>query len=282
MLVRILLVCIAGAAAYAPWLAAAPRVAVPVRQRRASAVRASTLDEWLDEEGSESDLSTILLALCNGCKLVASKIATASCDSTSCFNEINMGEDDEEPEMLAIDLLAEEILFGALSQTGLVHVASCESDRVLRHLTLLPDGCYSVSFDPLDASSIIDTNFAVGTIFAVWRSPSLLNVTGRQLVAVGACTYGPRSAVCLAMADRPGVQEFLLVDGSWRSSNYYDTVRAPELTAFAATLSRLQRQRPCLRPNSALRAPSKSHLLWPPALAACSGHLLWLGAKIAC
>ena len=242
-----------------------------VRQRRASAIRASTLDEWLDEEGSESDLSTILLALCNGCKLVASKIATASCDSTSCFNEINMGEDDEEPEMLAIDLLAEEILFGALSQTGLVHVASCESDRVLRHLTLLPDGCYSVSFDPLDASSIIDTNFAVGTIFAVWRSPSLLNVTGRQLVAVGACTYGPRSAVCLAMADRPGVQEFLLVDGSWRSSNYYDTVRAPELTAFAATLSRLQRQRPCLRPNSALRAPSKSHLLWPPALAACSG-----------
>ena len=94
--------CIAGAAAYAPWLAAAPRVAVPVRQRRASAVRASTLDEWLDEEGSESDLSTILLALCNGCKLVASKIATASCDSTSCFNEINMREDDEEPEMLAI------------------------------------------------------------------------------------------------------------------------------------------------------------------------------------
>ena len=51
----------------------------------------------------------------------------------------------------------------------------------------------------------------VGTIFAVWESPSLLNVTGRQLVAAGACTYGPRTAITLALADRPGVHEFLLV-----------------------------------------------------------------------
>lgn len=27
---------------------------------------------------------------------------------------------------------------------------------------------YSVAFDPLDGSSIIDTNFAVGTIWGVW------------------------------------------------------------------------------------------------------------------
>lgn len=27
---------------------------------------------------------------------------------------------------------------------------------------------FSVAFDPLDGSSIIDTNFAVGTIFGIW------------------------------------------------------------------------------------------------------------------
>ena len=38
---------------------------------------------------------------------------------------------------------------------------------------------YSVALDPLDASTIIDANFAVGTIFAIWESNTLVNVTGR-------------------------------------------------------------------------------------------------------
>ena len=40
---------------------------------------------------------------------------------------------------------------------------------------------YSVAFDPLDGSSIIDTNFAVGTIWGIWpgdRSVSVCKLTG--------------------------------------------------------------------------------------------------------
>ena len=186
--------------------------------------RLATVERWLQQDGSggspvSDSLSTVLLAIFGACQQVASKIASASCDSTSCFNEL---DDDEDGEMLAIDLLAEEVLFQALSATGLVAVASSESDKVHRHLTLLPPPgpddaqhgadaqheplMYSVALDPLDACSIIDTNFAVGTIFAVWARPSLHNVTGRQLVAAGACTYGPRTAITLALDDRPSVQ----------------------------------------------------------------------------
>ncbi len=42
---------------------------------------------------------------------------------------------------------------------------------------------FSVAFDPLDGSSIVDTNFAVGTIFGVWPGADLKGITGRQQVS---------------------------------------------------------------------------------------------------
>lgn len=44
---------------------------------------------------------------------------------------------------------------------------------------------YCVAFDPLDGSSIVDTNFAVGTIFGVWPGDKLKDITGRQQVRPG-------------------------------------------------------------------------------------------------
>ena len=62
-----------------------------------------------------AELSSVLLALFGACNLISQKIATASCDSTSCFNEL---DSDDSDEMLAIDLLAEEVLFDALKRVG--------------------------------------------------------------------------------------------------------------------------------------------------------------------
>ena len=70
---------------------------------------------------------------------------------------------------LAIDVLAQLILLERLAETGLVAQASCESDEVLRALG--PEQphpeCRSVSLSPLDDSSVLDTNVAVGSIFGV-------------------------------------------------------------------------------------------------------------------
>ena len=57
---------------------------------------------------------------------------------------------------------------------------------------------YSVAFDPLDGSSIIDTNFAVGTIFGVWPGSRLVGVSGRDLSAAGMAVYGPRTTMTVA------------------------------------------------------------------------------------
>ena len=202
-----------------------------------------TVEQWL-EDGPQLSSQSVLLALFGACLQVSSKIATASCDSTSCFNELV--DDGGDGELLAIDLLAEEVLFDALKKTGEVYIASSESDAIYRSLAPMPperhesehaassarsQPAFSVALDPLDASSIIDANFAVGTIFAVWKSSTLVNVTGRQLVAAGACTYGPRTAITLALADRPGVHEFLRVGERWLQSNVYSTMGEGKLFA---------------------------------------------------
>lgn len=53
-----------------------------------------------------------------------------------------------------------------------------------------------MAFDPLDGSSIVDTNFSVGTIFGVWPGDELIGVTGRQQVG---CVV----AMCWAECVRP-------------------------------------------------------------------------------
>ena len=75
---------------------------------------------------------------------------------------------------------------------------------------------YSVAFDPLDGSSIVDTNFAVGTIFGVWPGANLVGVTGRDQAAAGMGVYGPRTVFVVAIKGYPGTHEFLLQDdGKW-------------------------------------------------------------------
>lgn len=81
-----------------------------------------------------------------------------------------------------------------------------------------------------DGSSIIDTNFAVGTIFGVWPGSRLTGISGRQLAASGIANYGPRTTITLAVNSAQGAHEFLLVDdfsarhGSWVHIKTFDRV----------------------------------------------------------
>jgi hypothetical protein len=55
-----------------------------------------------------------------------------------------------------------------------------------------------VAFDPLDGSSIVGANWAVGSIFGVWPGSSLVGRTGREQAAAAYAVYGPRTLFVLA------------------------------------------------------------------------------------
>jgi sedoheptulose-bisphosphatase len=60
---------------------------------------------------------------------------------------------------------------------------------------LNPDGSYTVTFDPIDGSNVVDANFSVGSIFGVWKSRDINGLTGRDLVGAAVAIYGSRTTI---------------------------------------------------------------------------------------
>ena len=84
------------------------------------------------------------------------------------------------------------------------------------YVTQLDDnGKYIVTFDPLDGSSIIDTNNTIGSIFAIWPRGDLNEMTGRDIVGGALALYGSRTNILIFNHESQQVDEatLQLVDG---------------------------------------------------------------------
>lgn len=57
------------------------------------------------------------------------------------------------------------------------------------------EGEYFVTFDPVDGSSVIDTNFSVGSIYGIWATTEVEGKTGRSLVGAALAIYGTRTTI---------------------------------------------------------------------------------------
>src|SRR5690606_22547533 len=90
-------------------------------------------------------------------------------------------------------------------------VAQIASEEQKGTVTFMGEtGKYSVAFDPLDGSSLVDSNLAVGSIFGVYKGNGFLGKTPRQMVAAGYILYGPRTTLVCSIGK--GVHEFILND----------------------------------------------------------------------
>jgi len=112
---------------------------------------------------------------------------------------------------LSVDVIADEILWDMCKKSKTIAFGASEEDPIIR---AFPDnnGEYTVCWDPLDGSSIVDNNWAVGTMIGVWGSKSgtgddgMLGATGRDQVTSMVALYGPRTTVLVRLDD--GVYEF--------------------------------------------------------------------------
>ena len=116
-----------------------------------------------------------------------------------------------------LDVLANETIKNCLNHTGRVCVMGSEEDE---DIVPVPAeygvGKYAVLFDPLDGSSNIDVNSAVGTIFSIYRRVSMegrgtaadVLQPGCKQVAAGYVMYG--SSTMLVYTTGQGVHGFTL------------------------------------------------------------------------
>jgi fructose-1,6-bisphosphatase I len=120
-------------------------------------------------------------------------------------------------EQQKLDVIANETFKNCLNHTGRVCVMGSEEDEdIIPVPPEYPVGKYAVLFDPLDGSSNIDVNAAVGTIFSIYRRVSLegrgtvadVLQPGCKQVASGYVMYG--SSTMLVYTTGQGVHGFTL------------------------------------------------------------------------
>ena len=120
-------------------------------------------------------------------------------------------------EQQKLDVFANETIKNCLKHTGRVCVMGSEEDEdIIPIPPEYPAGKYAVLFDPLDGSSNIDVNAAVGTIFSIYRRVSLegrgtasdVLQPGCRQVAAGYVMYG--SSTMLVYTTGQGAHGFTL------------------------------------------------------------------------
>lgn len=109
----------------------------------------------------------------------------------------------------ALDVIADELFLQAARRGGVRHYASEEQETVV---VLREDAPFALAIDPLDGSSNIDTNVAIGTIFSVYAAEatpeaSFLRPVSQQ-IAAGYVIYGPQTALICSFG--AGVQRYVL------------------------------------------------------------------------
>jgi len=163
-----------------------------------------TLAEVLDKKLKDEKLKGMVNELLDCCVKITEalrvNLVTVN-DSSNTFGDTQ----------LTVDVIADDLLWDLAKTSKLVHEASSEEEPEI--VKTNPDGQFVLCWDPLDGSSIVDNNWAVGTIVGIWdKSTGLLGATGRDQVMSLVVLYGPRTTAFITLDD--GVYEFTCGPGN--------------------------------------------------------------------
>lgn len=156
------------------------------------------LRRHLREQEVDDNLTHLICEIAEASKYIINSIRTGDLGVAGTSNLY--GE-----QQLALDVLADRILRKRLDHSRVV--ANMMSEEMDEIIPISPDcdGKYSVAFDPLDGSSLVDVNLAVGTIVSIFEGCDLLQ-PGRNQVAAMYVLYGPRTTLVYSVGK--GVHEF--------------------------------------------------------------------------
>jgi fructose-1,6-bisphosphatase I / sedoheptulose-1,7-bisphosphatase len=167
---------------------------------------------------ASGDFNALLLDIAVACKAIAQTVALGELGGA--LGKERAGTINVQGEQqMRLDVLSNDV-FLRLNEWGgqLAGMASEEMDAPYPIPAQFPRGKYLLLFDPLDGSSNIDVNVAVGSIFSVLRAPDdapsrelteadFLQAGTRQ-VAAGYAIYGPATMLVLTVGN--GVAGFTL------------------------------------------------------------------------
>jgi fructose-1,6-bisphosphatase I len=108
-------------------------------------------------------------------------------------------------EQMALDKWADEVLINGLKKTRLVRYIATEEQPGIIEIDN-PKNQFGVVIDPLDGSSLIDVNLAVGTIIGIY--PGTVLDMGKNMIAAMYILFGPLTTLTFTTGN--GVHDFVM------------------------------------------------------------------------
>lgn len=176
----------------------------------------TTLDRFINEKQAEfpfatGELSQLLRDIALAAKITNREINRAGLsDITGSFNKQNVQGEEQQ----RLDVIANYRFMRALQKGGEVCAIVSEEEEDISY-TGVHNAKYVVAIDPLDGSSNIDVNVAIGTIFSIYRRKTPIGEKatlddvlqrGRDQIAAGYVLYG--SSTMLVYTTGHGVNGF--------------------------------------------------------------------------
>lgn len=181
------------------------------------------LREYLTARQTDPKLSAVVGAIADATRIISSDLRTALVRPADTTQTPSHSADNTFGDIvLSVDLLAEREIAMRLRDCPAVVSFASEEQPQLQH-TNSAHGAYSVTYDPLDGSSIIGANFSVGSIFGIWQGKApLVGQRVRDMAASIMIVYGPRTVLYIGLPANSSVEgstpvaaQFLLMASSW-------------------------------------------------------------------
>ena len=164
----------------------------------------TTLAHYLNTHGKSAALNDVITTVTDVGKTISQLLRKGALADIlgEAGNQNVQGEDQKK-----LDVLANDLLLDALAQNS--HCAGVASEELDDATPANIDGSLLVLFDPLDGSSNIDINMAVGTIFSVLPYQRQGQISensdflqaGNQQLAAGYLLYGTSTVLALTITD---------------------------------------------------------------------------------
>ena len=181
----------------------------------------TTLTDYLNDYSPNPALSDVITTVTDVGKTISQLLRKGALADIlgEAGNQNVQGEDQKK-----LDVLANDLLLDALAKN--THCAGVASEELDDATPANADGSLLVLFDPLDGSSNIDINMAVGTIFSILPYQRQGQISensdflqaGNQQLAAGYLLYGTSTVLALTIADHvvmfsldPDTNEYVLI-----------------------------------------------------------------------
>ncbi|WGV12350.1 class 1 fructose-bisphosphatase [Psychrobacter maritimus] len=182
----------------------------------------TTLANYLNAHASNSALNDVITTVTDVGKTISQLLRKGALADIlgEAGNQNVQGE-----EQKKLDVLANDLLLDALAKNS--HCAGVASEELDDATPANADGSLLVLFDPLDGSSNIDINMAVGTIFSILpyqrqgqtSENSDFLQAGNQQLAAGYLLYGTSTVLALTITDNvvmfsldPDTNDYVLIE----------------------------------------------------------------------